>query len=129
MSRRIRRGTMQSLPLFSRQTQNRIHARDGMIASRNAIIAPMTARGLLNKLHDQPFQPFRVRLSDNTTMDVLDPNTVVVGPSSAIMPMESVLGDHSYYLVTRWRTVALAHMVEFVDIDPPKQSSKRRRAS
>ena len=41
----------------------------------------MTSRDLLNKLHDGPFQPFRVKLSNNTTLDVLDPNTVVVGPT------------------------------------------------
>ena len=40
----------------------------------------MTARDLLNKLHDNPFQAFRVKLSNNSTMEVLDPNTVVVGP-------------------------------------------------
>lgn len=89
----------------------------------------MTDRDLLNKLHDKPFQPFRVRLSNSSTMDVLDPGTVVVGPTSAIMPIESVLGDHGYYVVTRWRTVSLAHMVEFIDIEPPKRDSKRRRAS
>jgi hypothetical protein len=61
-------------------------------------------------------------------MDVLNLNTVVVGPTSVIMPVEAVLGEHGYYVVTRWRTVALAHMVEFVDIDLPK-SGKRKRAS
>jgi hypothetical protein len=89
----------------------------------------MTSRDLLNKLHDQPFQPFRVRLSNNSTMDVLDPGTVVVGPSSAIMPLETTQDEFGRYLVTRWRTVALAHMVEFVDIDPPKSASRRKRAS
>jgi hypothetical protein len=89
----------------------------------------MTDRDLLNKLHDNPFQPFRVKLSNNSTLDVLDPNTVVVGPSSAILPIESVLGDHGYYLVNRWRTVALAHIVEFIDIDPPKKDSRKKRAS
>ena len=89
----------------------------------------MTDRDLLNKLHHQPFQPFRVRLSNNSTMDVLDPNTVVVGPPSAIMPIETVMCDHGYYIVTRWRTVSLAHMVEFVDIEPPKSDRKRRKAS
>lgn len=89
----------------------------------------MTDRDLLNKLHDQPFQAFRIRLSNSTTVDVLDPNTVVVGPTSAIVPIETVLGDHGYYLVNRWRTVALSHMVEFMDIDPPKSSGKKRRAS
>ncbi len=89
----------------------------------------MTDRDLLNKLHDQPFQPFRVRLSNNQTMDVLDPGTVVVGPTSAILPLETVMGDHGYYVVNRWTTVALSHMAEFIDIDPPKLSSKKRRAS
>ena len=89
----------------------------------------MRARDLLNKLHDQPFQPFRVRLSNNSTMDVLDPGTVVVWPSSAIMPVETVRDGSGYYVVTRWRTVALSHMVEFVDIEPPRRQSKRRKAS
>jgi hypothetical protein len=88
----------------------------------------MRARDLLNKLHDRPFQPFRVRLTDSTTIDVLDPNTVVVGPSSAIMPIETVQDSSGYYVVPRWRTVALAHMVQFIDIEPPK-SNKRKRAS
>ncbi len=89
----------------------------------------MTARDLLNKLHDQPFQPFRVRLSNDSTLDVLNPGTVVVGPSSAIMPLETVQDEQGYFLVTRWRTIALAHIVEFTDIEPPKSASKRKRAS
>ena len=89
----------------------------------------MTGCALLNKLHDEPFQPFRVRLSNNSTMDVLDPNTVVVGPTSAIMPMEASIGEHGYYIVSRWRTVALAHMVEFIDIDPPKSHRGKKRSA
>jgi hypothetical protein len=90
----------------------------------------MRARDLLNKLRDEPFQPFRVRLTNNATIDVLDPNTVVVGPSSAIMPVETKRDAATgYYLVSRWRTVALAHMVEFTDIEPPKSTTPRKRAS
>lgn len=90
----------------------------------------MRARDLLDKLHDEPFQAFRVRLTNNSTIDVLDPNTVVVGPSSAIMPIETLRdGGTGHYLVSRWRTVALAHMIEFVDIDPPKERSTRKKAS
>ena len=89
----------------------------------------MTDRDLLDKLHDQPFQPFRARLSNSTAIDVLDPGTVVVGPTNAIMPLESIRGEHGYYVVTRWRTVALSHIVEFVDIDPPKSTGKKKRAS
>lgn len=90
----------------------------------------MRARDLLNKLHDEPFQPFRVRLTNNATIDVLDPNTVVVGPSSAIMTIETHRDSATgYYVVAQWRTVALPQMIEFTDIDPPKTTSSRKRAS
>lgn len=89
----------------------------------------MTYRDLLNKLQDKPFRPFRVWLSTGSAIDVLDPGTVVVGPTRAIMPLEAVPREHGYYVVLRWRTVALGHMAEFIDIDPPKSGSKRKRAS
>jgi hypothetical protein len=88
----------------------------------------MTARALLKRLHQEPFRPFRVRLSNKSTLDALDPFTVAVGPTKAIMPLETVIGDHGYYLVTRWRTVELADVVQLLDIDPP-DSSTRRKAS
>jgi hypothetical protein len=86
----------------------------------------MRVRDLLNKLHDEPFQPFRARLTNNSTIDVLDPNTVVVGPSSAIMPIETIRDSSGYYVVSRWRTVALAHIIEFVDIDLPKSHTRKK---
>jgi hypothetical protein len=86
----------------------------------------MRVRDLLNKLHDEPFQPFRARLTNNSTIDVLDPNTVVVGPSSAIMPIETIRDSSGYYVVARWRTVALAHIIEFVDIDLPKSHTRKK---
>jgi hypothetical protein len=87
----------------------------------------MAPQDLVNKLHDEPFKPFRVRLSNNNTIDVLDPGSVVVGPTSAIMPMEYVDDERGLKLVLRWKTVALAHMVEFIDIDQKQNGSKRRR--
>jgi hypothetical protein len=89
----------------------------------------MIAQDLLYKLHDQPFQPFRVRLSNNQTLDVVDPGTVVVGPSSAIMPLETTVAEYGYHLVKRWRSVALSHIAEFIDIDPPKSHGRRKKAS
>ncbi len=80
----------------------------------------------MNKLHDEPFQPFRVRLSNNTTLDVADPGVVIVGPTSAIMPIRTTKDESGYVLVDQWRTVALSHMVEFVDLDPPKPPAERR---
>ena len=46
----------------------------------------MSPRDLLNQLHDEPCQPFRVRLSSNTTLDETDPGVVVVGPAKTIAP-------------------------------------------
>ena len=86
----------------------------------------MRARDLLNKLHDEPFKPFRVRLTNNSVIDVLDPGSVIVGPSSAIMPLEYVEED-GFKLVSRWRTIALSHMMEFADIDTKGNGSKRRK--
>lgn len=87
----------------------------------------MSPQDLLNKLHDEPFKPFRARLSNNSTIDVLDSGSVVVGPISAIMPLEYVEDEHGTRLVFRWRTVALNHIIEFTDIEEKPNGSKRRR--
>ena len=86
----------------------------------------MSPVDLMAKLHDEPFKPFRVRLSNNNVIDVLDAGSVVVGPTSAIMPLEYV-EEEGFKLVRRWKTVALRHMVEFVDIESKGNGSQRRR--
>jgi len=75
----------------------------------------MRPRALLTNLRAEPFQPFRVRLSDDTTIDVPGPSP----PSSAraarsCRPKRSGIAPA---ITSRWRTVALSHMVEFFDID------------
>lgn len=45
------------------------------------------------------------------------------------MPIETIRDSSGYYVVHRWRTVALSHIVEFIDIDPPKKDSRKKRAS
>ena len=85
----------------------------------------MSPQGLLNRLHDEPFKPFRVRLTNNTTIDITDPGLVIVGPTGAVMPIRTAKDDLGYTLVTQWRTIALAHMMEFADIEPPKGSRKK----
>ncbi|HEV2292236.1 MAG TPA: hypothetical protein VGR35_00175 [Tepidisphaeraceae bacterium] len=86
----------------------------------------MAPQDLINKLHDEPFKPFRVRLSNASTIDVLEPGSVIVSPSSALMPLEYVEDERGLKLVLRWKTVALSHMVEFVD-DAKGNGSRRRR--
>jgi len=85
----------------------------------------MSPQDLLNRLQDHPFKPFRVRLSNSTTIDIIEPGTVVVGPTSAIMPIQTAKDDLGYTLVTQWKTIALSHMMEFSDIEPPRGSRKR----
>ena len=86
----------------------------------------MSPRDLLNRLHDDPFRPFRVKLSNNTSIDIKDPGLVIVGPTSAVMPIQTQKDDGGYTLVTQWRTVALSHMVEFQELDSTENGSKRR---
>jgi len=86
----------------------------------------MSPQDLIGKLHDHPFRPFRARLSNNSTIDVLDSGSVVVGPTSAIMPLEYVDDEYGNKLVLRWKTIALNHIIEFVDLDTKGNGSKRR---
>jgi hypothetical protein len=85
----------------------------------------MSPSDLLNRLHDEPFVPFRVKLSNSTSIEITDPGLVIVGPTSAIMPIQTMTDESGYTLVTQWRTIALSHMVEFSDVDPPKKPKKR----
>lgn len=86
----------------------------------------MSPQDLLNRLHDEPFRSFRVRLSNNTTLDVTDPGLVIVGPTSAVMPIQTAKDGLGYTLVTQWRTFALDRLVEFADIDPPRENRRRK---
>jgi hypothetical protein len=87
----------------------------------------MTYMDLQNRLHDQRFRPFRVKLVNNTTYDVLEPWMIMVGESSAIVATQTKRDDRGYRLAMEWRTVSISHMIEFQDL-PPEQEAKRKRA-
>ena len=89
----------------------------------------MTAEDLNHKIYDQPFRPFRMHLSDGSTIPVNNGGLILVGESSAIVPTELGRDSEGHPLVRRWRTVALAHIVQFSDVDEPvtgKRPKKRR---
>ncbi len=86
----------------------------------------MRVKDLLNRLNDQPFLKFRIHLSDGTAIPVADPGMIIVGPSSAIVPTEFGKEDGER-VVTRWRTVALAHIVQFSDLDEPVSGKRGKR--
>ncbi len=84
----------------------------------------MTNHDLLRRLHDVPFRPFRIRLSNATLIEVREPGSIIVGRSSAVIPVKTVVDDRGFRIAEDWRTIALSHMVEFSDLDldtPPKR--------
>jgi len=89
----------------------------------------MTTVDLNHRLYDTPFKPFRIHLSDGSSIPVTNAVIVLVGESSAILPTELGHDSEGYPVVRRWRTVALAHMVQFSDIDEPVsgKSPKKRK--
>jgi hypothetical protein len=88
----------------------------------------MTYHDLLRKLHDEPFKPFRIRLSNSSTIDVTEPGSVIVGESSAVLPIEMAEDDKGNRVALNWKTVAIAHMVEFVDLNIKGPNRRRKGA-
>lgn len=87
----------------------------------------MTHHDLLRKLDDQPFRPFRIRLVNKTTYDVVDPGMVIVGDSSAVIATQNIRDADGHRTTTDWRTVAIAHMLEFSDLPTRPNGSRRRK--
>ncbi|HEX8523128.1 MAG TPA: hypothetical protein VF669_12800 [Tepidisphaeraceae bacterium] len=86
----------------------------------------MTYLDLQRKLHDQPFRPFRIKLVNNTAYDIAEPWMIIPGDSSAVIVMRVRADDRGYRVAEDWRTVSIAHMVEFQDL--PRVEPKRKRA-
>jgi hypothetical protein len=76
----------------------------------------MTHLDVIRKLDDQPFKPFRIRLVNNSTYDILDPGTIIVGDSSAVIATQNIRDEKGHRVITAWRTVAIPHMLEFSDL-------------
>ena len=85
----------------------------------------MTYLDLQRKLNDQPFKPFRIKLVNGTTYDIAEPWMITVGESSAIVVTQSREDDRGYRTALDWRTISIAHIIEFQDIDAPQPKRKR----
>ncbi len=77
----------------------------------------MRPADLLNRLADRPFRPFRIHLSDGAKLDVTEPNMVIVGKSSAVLPSAFDRDEEGHRLARYWRTIALVHIVQFSDLE------------
>jgi hypothetical protein len=86
----------------------------------------MRVKDLINRLSDRPFKGFRIHLSDGSSILVSEPGMIIVGPSSAVLPTEFGR-EQGERVATRWRTVALSHMVQFADSDEPVSGKQRKR--
>ena len=88
----------------------------------------MTYHDLHRKLNDHPFKPFRIRLSNASSIDVREPGSVIVGESSAVVPTETVLDDRGVRVARDWKTISISHIVEFIHLNERDSGSKRKRA-
>lgn len=86
----------------------------------------MRARDLIHRIQDQPFKAFRIHLSDGSNIPVTEPGMVIIGRSSAVLPVQFGKEDGER-VVDRWRTVAMSHMVQFSDIDEPVAGKRPKK--
>jgi hypothetical protein len=87
----------------------------------------MRAKDILDRMHDEPFKPFRVHLSDGSKIDVTMPGMVVVGASSVVLPSVWGKDEDGYRIAKHWRTIALSHIVQFGDINETVEGKRRKR--
>jgi hypothetical protein len=84
----------------------------------------MTYVDLQRKLHENPFKPFRIRLVNSTLYDIFEPWMIIVGKTSAVIVTQVGKDDKGVRTADDWRTVSIAHMVEFSDLEPKKRQRK-----
>lgn len=87
----------------------------------------MREKDLFDRVYDRPFKPFRVHLSDGSRLDVTDPGMLIIGDTSAVLPSVWTRDDEGRRIAKHWRTIALAHIVQFGDIDEAIENKRRRR--
>jgi hypothetical protein len=87
----------------------------------------MTYADLQRKLYDHPWKPFRIKMVNGTTYDVTEPWMMTIGETSAIVVTQSRQDERGYRVALDWRTISIAHIVEFQDLDT-RPEPKRKRA-
>jgi hypothetical protein len=87
----------------------------------------MTPADLLNRLNDRPFKPFRVHLSDGSVLDVTNPGMVILGETSVVLPTMWGNDVDGTRLARRWRTLALAHITQFSDLESSNGTKGKRK--
>jgi hypothetical protein len=83
---------------------------------------------LHRKLNDHPFKPFRIRLSNSSTIDGRHPRPIIVGECSDVVPTDTVIDDRGHTVARVWKTISISHIVEFIDLNEKDPGPKRKRA-
>lgn len=65
---------------------------------------------------------------NSTIYDINEPWMMIVGNSSAVVVTRTRKDDGGYEVAEDWRTVAIAHMMEFSDLSPKSNGSKRKKS-
>jgi hypothetical protein len=86
----------------------------------------MTYIDLHRKLHDHPFKPFRIRMTNSTIYDILEPWMVTVGDSSALIVTQVREDDRGVKIAADWKTVSISHMMEFSDLHVKRNGTKKK---
>ena len=87
----------------------------------------MRMSDLLRRLSDQPFRPFLIHLTDGTELPIEQPQMVIVGLSSAVLPTRFGKDENGHQYAEDWRTVSILHMAQFSDLDKPKNGRRHKR--
>jgi hypothetical protein len=87
----------------------------------------MTTKELLHKAYDEPFKPFRMRLTDRRTFDVLHPGMVLVGPTRAVVALRNTFDEDGNRQNTDWREISIADIEELTSLQAQRSNGKRRR--
>lgn len=88
----------------------------------------MTSADLLRKIHDEPFKPFRMKMVNNSTFDVVDPGMIIVGDSSAVVATRNIYDGEGHPTTTDWRTISIDQILEFSDLEVKRSNGKRKRS-
>jgi hypothetical protein len=86
----------------------------------------MTREDIDARLADQPFQPFRMHLTDKTVVEVLGGGDCMVGLNTVVCPTGYAPDEHGRRWPRAFRKVAIPHIVRIEDV-PVKSNGSRRK--
>jgi hypothetical protein len=76
----------------------------------------MSVNDLLTMIHQRPFQPIRLYLTDGAVYEIRHPELIMPGLTSAVIGLPA---DPMQPVYSRFVTVALSHIVRMEPIAPP----------